>query len=99
MKILFWYYRKDYYQPVSKIDSDLMLDKIANLPELKRFPDYLEQCATTAKNQFLVSKDPTLYGTIFAMLSLKEQIKKKRVKIKKELTQEEKVGIMRKRGY
>jgi len=99
LKILNYYYRADYNIPLNEGEVDTLLTKIANDPRLKDFPRYLAQCADSARNRYLYSKDEILKGTIFAMVSLKEQILEKRLKKKKELTREEENVIMKKRNY
>lgn len=98
-KTLFFLLRKDYHQPLSKEVTDSLLTKLATTQGLEKFPEYLSQCANTAKNQYLYSKDETLKGTIFAMISLRDQIIEKVPKKKKDLTQKEKNVIMSGRGY
>lgn len=99
LKWLFFTYRKDYYLPVSEIEVNLLMKKLANDPDLRRIPAYLNQCADTARNQYLYSNDEIFKGTVLAFISLREQIIKKKVVKKKELTQDEKNAIMKKRGY
>ena len=99
LKILNYYYRADYNVPLNSGEVDTILTKIANDPGLKDFPRYLSQCADSARNRYLYSKDEILKGTIFAMVSLKEQILEKRIAKKKNLTREEENVIMKKRGY
>jgi hypothetical protein len=99
IKILFFLLRKEYYRPLSKQEVDTLLTKLALTDGLERLPAYLQQCSDTAKNQYLYNQDEMLKGTIFAFISLREQILQKIPKTKKKLTPEEEIGIMKKRGY
>jgi hypothetical protein len=99
LKLLFFLYRKEYNKPLNASEVDSILTKVANNKGLEDFPRYLAQCADSARNRYLYSKDEILKGTIFAMVSLKEQILDKRVKRERDLTREEKNVIMKKRGY
>lgn len=99
LRLLLFFYRKEYYKPLNSKDVDVLLTKLALTKGLEQFPTYLQQCADTAKNQFLYSQDEIFKGTIFAFISLREQILKKRPLDKKKLTQEEEVAIMKSRGY
>lgn len=95
-----WIYRKDYAKPLSKPKQDYLIGQLANGSGLEDFPTYLEQCITNARNKYLYTNDPIFKGSIMAYTFLKEEIKNKKVKsAKKELTQEEKIGIMKSRGY
>ena len=98
-KLVFFLLRKDYHKPLSKEVVDSLLTKLATTKELEKFPEYLSQLANSAKNQYLYSKDETLKGTIFALISLRDQIIGKVPKKKKDLTQKEKNVIMSGRGY
>jgi hypothetical protein len=99
LKILFFLYRKEYYAPLSKLEIDKLLTKLATTPGLENLPAYLDQCSTTARNKFLYSQDEIYKGIIFAFISLRDQIASKAPKKVSKLTQEEEVTIMKKRGY
>jgi hypothetical protein len=99
LKFLFFLYRKDYYKPLSKIEIDNLLIRLATTKGLENLPAYLEQCSTNARNQFLYSQDEIFKGVILGFTTLREQIIQNVPKAKKKLTQEEEIGIMRKRGY
>ena len=57
LKILNYYYRADYNIPLNEREVDTLLTKIANDSGLKDFPRYLAQCADSARNRYLYSKD------------------------------------------
>ena len=97
--LMFYFYREEFYRPLSKIEVEGLLIKLATTPGLENFPRYLGQLSDSARNQYLYSKDDIFKGSILAFTTLREQIIKNKPKKKKELTQEEEVGIMRKRGY
>jgi hypothetical protein len=99
LKILFFLLRKEYYKPLSEVDVDVILSKLATTQGLEKFPDYLSQCSSSARNQFLYNQDKSLLGVIFALVSLRDQIIKKIPRKKKDLTDEEKNVVMKKRGY
>ena len=99
LKLMFYFYRKEYHKPLSEIDVDLILTKIATTKGLEDFPRYLSQCSENAKNQYLYSNDEIFKGTILAFVSLRDQILKKRPKRERDLTQDQKNDIMKKRGY
>jgi len=99
LRILFFLYRKEYYKPLSKSEIDKLLFTLATTSGLENLPAYLDQCSTTARNKFLYSQEEMYKGVIFAFISLKEQILSKTPKKKTTLTDEEKVVIMKKRGY
>lgn len=99
LKLLFFLLRKEYYKPLNEKDVDVLLTKLATTQGLEKFPDYLSQCSNSARNQFLYNQDKTLLGVIYAMISLRNQIMEKIPKQKKNLTDEEKNVIMKKRGY
>lgn len=99
LKLLFFLLRKEYYKPLNEKDVDVILTKLATTQGLEKFPDYLAQCSNTARNQFLYNQDKVLLGVIYAMVSLRNQIVEKIPKQKKNLTDEEKNVIMKKRGY
>lgn len=97
--LMFYFYRDEYNRPLSKIEVESLLIKLATTSGLENFPRYLGQLADSARNQYLYSKDDIFKGSILAFTTLREQILKSKPKDKKELTPEEEVGIMRKRGY
>lgn len=97
--LIFWVYRKDYSRPISKIDEDIILTKLATTPGLEQFPMLLKQYADTARNQYMYSKDDIFKGVVLAFITLRQQIIKLTPKKEKVLTDEEKVAIMKKRGY
>lgn len=99
LNLMFFFYRAEYYKPLSKIEVDVLLTKVATTPGLEDFPRYLGQLADSARNQYLYSKDDIFKGSILAFTTLREQIIKKQIVVKKKLTQEEEIGIMRKRNY
>ena len=99
LNLMFFLYRKDYYKPLTKPEVDGLLLKLANTQGLEKLPDYLEQCSANARNQFLYSQDAIFKGSILAFTTLREQVLKSRTNVKKKLTQEEEIGIMKKRGY
>jgi len=99
LKLLFWTYRKDYHKPLTKIEVEALMIKLATTPGLEGLPVYLEQCANNARNQFLYSKDDIFKGTILAFSTLREQIIKSTPKKKTVLTDDEKNVIMKKRNY
>jgi len=100
INILFWLYRKDYSKPLSAIDQDILLGRLANTKGMETLPAYLEQCSTNARNKYLYTNDPIFKGSILAYTFLKDKIEKKKIApIKRDLTDDEKVGIMRGRGY
>ena len=96
---MFFLYRKNYHEPVNKIDEENILKKLATTSGLEKLPNLLEQYATTARNQYLYSGNEVLKGTILAFTTFRDQIVKRRPVKKKELTREEKNVIMKKRGY
>jgi hypothetical protein len=99
LKLFFFLYRKDYYKPLTKPEVDGLLLKLANTQGLENLPAYLEQCSANARNQFLYTQDEIFKGSILAFTTLREQIVKSKTSMKKKLTQEEEIGIMKKRGY
>lgn len=99
LKLFFWYYRREYYRPLNEIEVEKLLIKIATTPGLESLPRYLGQCADTARNQYLYSNDEIFKGVILAFTTLRQQIIKFTPKKEKVLTDEEKVVIMKKRGY
>lgn len=99
LDLMFYFYRDEYYKPLSKVEVEGLLIKLATTSGLEDLPRYLGQLADSARNQYLYSKDDIFKGSILAFTTLREQIVQKQKPIKKKLTQEEEVGIMRKRGY
>jgi hypothetical protein len=99
LKLLFFLLRKDYHKPLNEAEVDTILTKLATTQGLEKFPDYLSQCSSSARNQFLYNQDKSLLGVIFALVSLRDQIIKKIPKKKKDLTDAEKNVVMKKRGY
>lgn len=99
LRLVFFLYRKDYYEPLSEPQIAGLIKRLANTSGLEDLPRYLEQCSVNARNQYLYTNDPIFKGTIIAFTTLKKQIEKEKAPIKKNLTEEEKIGIMRARGY
>ena len=101
LNLIFRYYFHDSYnKPLSEKQQDNLLTKLSNTSGIEALTLYLEQCSTNARNRYLYTNDPVFKGAIMAYTFLKDELKKRKVAgPKKELTQEEKVGIMRGRGY
>jgi len=101
LKLVFKYYFRDTYnEPLNEVQQDFLFTKLANSPGMELLPLFLDQCATNARNKYLYTNDPVFKGSIMAYTYLKDQISKKKVSApKKDLTPEEKVGIMKGRGY
>jgi len=74
--------REHYIKLPKKTVSNLMFN-IANEEGFERFPDFLEQCADTYRNQFLYTKDERFRGAVLAMTGLRELIMEKRPKTEK----------------
>lgn len=101
INLVFRYYFKDTYnEPLNEKQQDYLLTKLSNSQGMELLPLFLEQCATNARNKYLYTNDPVFKGSIMAYTYLIDQIKKRKVSApKKDLTPDEKVGIMRGRGY
>jgi hypothetical protein len=67
-----------YHKPLSPGEIDSLLTRLATEEGFEKLPDFLEQCATTYRNQFLYSKDERFRGTVLAFTVLREQILNKR---------------------
>lgn len=94
------YFKDTYNEPLNEVQQDYLLTKIANTSGLELLPLFLDQCATNARNKYLYTNDPVFKGSIMAYAFLKDELKKRKgTAPKKDLTQEEKIGIMRGRGY
>ncbi|NTU73672.1 hypothetical protein HGB07_05925 [Candidatus Roizmanbacteria bacterium] len=95
-----YYFKNSYSQPLNETQQNYLLTKMANTPGMESLPLFLEQCATNARNKYLYTNDPIFKGSIMAYTYLSDQLKKRKVSgPKKDLTADEKVGIMRGRGY
>jgi hypothetical protein len=101
INLVFRYYFKDTYnKPLSENEQDYLLTKLANSSGMELLPIFLDQCATNARNKYLYTNDPIFKGSIMAYTFLKDQLNKRKAATpKKDLTETEKVGIMRGRGY
>ena len=78
IKILLRLLGRNSYTPLSSEAVEGLLTRLATEEGFERFPDYLQQCADTARNQFLYTKDERFRGTVLAFVSLREQILDKR---------------------
>jgi len=78
IKILLRMLGQMYHKPLSSDEVDSLLTRIATEEGFERLPDFLEQCASTYRNQFLYTKDERFRGTVLAFVSLREQILEKR---------------------
>jgi hypothetical protein len=76
------------YRPLSEKEIDNLLTNIVKEEGLERFPDFLEQCADTYRNQFLYTKDERFRGAVLAFVVLRERLIEK----KKNLTKPPKNG-------
>lgn len=93
-----------YHSPLSKNEVDRLLFQLANEEGLERLPEFLEQCASTYRNQYLYSKDERFRGAVLAFVSLRERILAKKTTVKgkekkKSLTKEPENVKMKKTVY
>jgi hypothetical protein len=65
--------KRGYYK-VSEQNVDRMFRFMAESPELKKLPDFFDQCAEAYKNQFLYTQNLEHKGTILAFVLLRERI-------------------------
>lgn len=85
-----------YFKPLGPKEVDSLLTSIAKEDGFERFPDYLEQCATQYRNQYLYSGNTMFKGSVLAFTQLREQIlEKRKPKKKKSLTSGSEDGTMK----
>lgn len=94
IKILLRMLGRPPYKQLSKKATNNLMFNIANEEGFERFPDFLQQCADTYRNQFLYTKDERFRGAVLAFTSLREIILAK--KTTKQLPKE-KIGKNRKK--
>jgi hypothetical protein len=94
-------YRKDYDNSILPEEVESILNRIANDSVSRKYVLYLEKCLvdTAKKNLYETGSRDFYQGVAFAIISLKEELVKRRVKEKKDLTREEKNDIDKKRSY
>jgi hypothetical protein len=90
---------KPYFKPLSEPEVEGLLIKLARTQGLEKLPNFLDQCSTTMRNQFLYTGDEKYKGAVLALVSLRERILDKQKSQKKKLTLDEENVIMKKRGY
>ena len=49
--LMFYFYRNEHYRPLSKIEVEGLLIKLATTPGLEALPRYLGQLSDSARNQ------------------------------------------------
>jgi hypothetical protein len=75
-----------YYKPLERGEVSSILTMLAKEEGLERLPDFLEQCATQYRNQYMYSGNEMFKGAVLAFTTLREQILEKRKPQKKNLT-------------
>lgn len=104
VKLLLRLLARPYYEPLSKKSVSTLIFNIANEEGFERFPEFLQQCADTYRNQFLYTKDERFRGAVLAFTSLREMILEKKTTVenkknKKNLTEDEKPVKIKKVSY
>ena len=82
IKILLRLLVGEYYKPLSSNEVNSLLNRLANEEGFSRLPDFLEQCSTQYKNQYLFSGNEMFKGSVLAFTSLRERIIEKKVSTK-----------------
>lgn len=99
LNLLMRFYSIEYSKPLSEKEIDDLLTSIATSEYCEKFTTYLEQCANSSRNRYLYTDDQSLKGAVFALVSLKEQILKRKPILQHNLTDEQNRVIDRGRGY
>jgi hypothetical protein len=61
------------YKKMSEKEIGRLFSVMAKSQDLKKLPDFFEQCADAYKNQFLYTQDPQYKGMVLAFILLRER--------------------------
>lgn len=89
IKILLRLLSRQSYEVLSEQAIQNMMINLKNTEGLERFPDFLQQCADTYRNQYLYTGEVMFKGAVLALLQVREQLLSCEKK-KKKLTEDEK---------
>jgi hypothetical protein len=85
------------YTKLSEKEIGVLFSHMAKDPELKRLPEFFEQCADAYKNQYLYTQDPQYKGMVLAFVLLRDRFieHKPSTKAKEAARQQKLVGDKR----